>query len=76
MATNKTLLARVPKDILGHLRKKIPDTNDATRFRPLYNSSLFKAEKLLEDKKFTDNIGTFLYGDVWKKVTKNGKKIK
>lgn len=70
-----TTLARVPRDILKDLRTKIPDSNDATRFRMLYNYSLFKAEKILEDKKFTDNLGSFLYGGaLWNKAKKNVKK--
>lgn len=74
--SEKTRLARVPTEILKDLRKKLPETNDATRFRMLYNSSLFKAEKILSDKKFTDKLGSFVYGGMWTKAKKNGKKIK
>jgi len=74
--TGTTTLARVPKDLLKNLRKEIPNTNDATRFRMLYNYSLFKAEKVLKDKDFNNKIGSFLYGaGMWTKA-KNNAKIK
>jgi len=72
--TGTTTLARVPKDVLKDLRIRMPDANDATRFRMLYNSSLFKAEKILADKKFTDKLGTFVYGGMWQKAKENVKK--
>jgi len=74
--TSKTTLARVPKEILNDLRIRMPEANDATRFRMLYNSSLFRAEKVLADRNFTDSLGTFVYGSMWEKAKKNDKKIK
>ena len=76
MSEKSSVLARVPKDVLKDLRIRIPDANDATRFRMLYNSSLFRAEKILADKKFTDTLGTFVYGGMWQKAKQNAKKIK
>ena len=76
MSEKSSVLARVPKDVLKDLRIRMPDANDATRFRMLYNSSLFRAEKVLADKKFTDTLGTFVYGGMWQKANKNVKKTK
>jgi len=77
IVNKKTRLARVPKDVLMDLRKKIPNSNDATRFRMLYDYSLFKAEKVLSDKNFTNKLGGFIYGnDLWRKAVINDKKIK
>jgi len=45
----------------------MPEGTDAMRFRNLYNASLFRAEKVLADRKFTDKLGTFVYGGMWQK---------
>jgi len=74
--TGTTTLARVPKDVLKDLRLRMPDTNDASRFRMLYNSSLFRAEKVLADRNFTDRLGAFVYGGMWQKAKNNAKKTK
>ena len=74
--SSKTILARVPKDIVKDLRIRMPEGTDAMRFRNLYNASLFKAEKVLADRKFTDKLGTFVYGGMWQKAKQNAKKTK
>jgi len=76
MSEKSSVLARVPKDILKDLRVRMPEGTDAMRMRMLYNSSLFRAEKVLADKKFTDTLGTFVYGGMWQKANKNVKKTK
>jgi len=65
--TKPTIRIRVPSDVMTDLRMKYPKIADADLIRMTYNTSLLKMEVGLQKKDFKNNMGKFLYGDMWKK---------
>lgn len=69
MPKRKTIVTRVPKDVIEPLRLKFPGVTDGDLLRMTYNTSILRAEIDLEKIDFKNNVGRFLYGkDAWDKM--------
>lgn len=66
-----TTHVRIRKDLFNELKTKFPNIPIGDTLRMSYDTSLLKVEGKLEQKKFKEKIGGFLYGKKkWEKMFK------
>lgn len=75
LSKDSTEHIRIKRSTRKKIRLALPGMSDADRLDFVYKTSIVRAESKLKEMKFTDKLGTILYGKgPWEKTKKPRKK--